>query len=46
MAIAFLGIWLASRLDWSRRGEIDRAGFDAQFVRAQTGIGAEGASSP
>ncbi len=45
MTIAFLGIWLTSMLDRSERGEIDRAGFDAQFVRAQTGIGAEGASS-
>ena len=44
MTIAFLGIWLTSKLDRSERGEIDRAGFDAQFVRAQTGIGAEGAS--
>jgi cation/acetate symporter len=45
MTIAFLGIWIVSKLDWSERGEIDRSGFDAQFVRAQTGIGAEGASS-
>ena len=43
--IAFLGIWLASKLDWSRRGEIARAGFGAQFAPAQTGVGAEGSSS-
>jgi cation/acetate symporter len=44
MSIAFLGIWLVSKLDNSERAQIDRAGFDAQFVRAQTGIGAEGVS--
>jgi cation/acetate symporter len=45
MTIAFAGIWLFSVLDKSRRGTIDRNGFDAQFVRCQTGIGASGASS-
>ncbi len=45
MTIAFVGIWLFSKLDSSRRGEIDKAGFDAQFVRSQTGIGAADASS-
>ncbi|MGO9943684.1 MAG: cation acetate symporter, partial [Rhodoblastus sp.] len=45
MAIAFGGIWLFSKLDSSRRGAEDRAGFDAQYVRAQTGIGAVGASA-
>jgi cation/acetate symporter len=45
MIIAFAGIWLFSVLDKSRRGTIDRNGFDAQFVRCQTGIGASGASS-
>nr|WP_294502648.1 cation acetate symporter [uncultured Rhodopila sp.] len=45
MTIAFVGIWLFSVLDKSRRGTIDRNGFDAQFVRCQTGIGASSASS-
>jgi cation/acetate symporter len=45
MAIAFFGIWLFSKLDGSERGKTDRAGFDAQYVRSQTGIGATGASS-
>ncbi len=45
MSIAFIGIWLFSKLDNSARAKIDRAGFDAQFVRSQTGIGATGASS-
>jgi cation/acetate symporter len=45
MTIAFVGIWLFSVLDRSRRATIDRNGFDAQFVRCQTGIGASSASS-
>jgi cation/acetate symporter len=45
MAIAFIGIWLFSVTDRSRRGEIDRDGFDAQYVRCQTGIGASKASA-
>ena len=40
MSLAFLGIWLLSRLDSSARADVDRAGFDAQYVRSQTGIGA------
>ena len=45
MAIAFVGIWLFSVTDRSRRAEIDRAAFDAQYVRCQTGIGASKASA-
>ncbi len=45
MTIAFVGIWLFSKLDTSARGTLDRGGFDAQFVRCQTGIGATGASA-
>ena len=45
MALAFGGIWLFSKLDKSARGKQDIAGFDAQYVRAQTGIGATGASA-
>jgi cation/acetate symporter len=45
MTIAFVGIWLFSVLDRSKRAQLDRAGFDAQFVRCQTGIGATGASA-
>jgi cation/acetate symporter len=45
MSIAFIGIWLFSKLDTSARGAEDRAGFDAQYVRSQTGIGAAGASA-
>ena len=45
MTIAFVGIWLFSKLDSSERGRVDQAGFDSQFVRSETGIGAAGASS-
>ncbi len=41
---AFITIWLVSLLDRSRRGDQDRAGFPAQQVRSETGIGAAGAS--
>ena len=40
MPLAFAGIWLGSVLDRSRRGALERAAFDAQFVRSETGIGA------
>jgi cation/acetate symporter len=45
MALAFVGIWLFSILDRSARAGVDRGGFDAQFVRSQTGIGAAGATA-
>ncbi len=44
MAIGFIGIWLFSVLDGSKRGAEDKAGFLAQQVRSETGIGASGAS--
>ena len=44
MAIGFIGIWLFSVLDNSARAKVDRAGFLAQQVRSETGIGAAGAS--
>ncbi|MBL8387793.1 MAG: cation acetate symporter [Hydrogenophaga sp.] len=44
MAIGFIGIWLFSILDNSARAKQDRAGFLAQQVRSETGIGAAGAS--
>ena len=44
MTIGFVGIWLFSILDRSVRAGIDRAGFLAQQVRSETGIGAAGAS--
>jgi cation/acetate symporter len=44
MAIGFGGIWLFSVLDRGARAAQDRAGFLAQQVRSETGIGASGAS--
>jgi cation/acetate symporter len=44
MTIGFVGIWLVSTLDRSRRAAQDRDGFVAQQVRSETGIGASGAS--
>jgi cation/acetate symporter len=44
MTIGFVGIWLFSVLDNSARSRVDRAGFLAQQVRSETGIGASGAS--
>ena len=44
MTIGFVGIWLFSILDNSKRAAIDRAGFLAQQVRSETGIGASGSS--
>ena len=44
MTIGFVGIWLFSVLDGSQRAAQDKAGFLAQQVRSETGIGAAGAS--
>lgn len=44
MTIGFVGIWLFSTLDKSRRAAQDRDGFVAQQVRSETGIGASAAS--
>ena len=45
MTLAFLGIWLFSVTDKSRRAAIDKAGYLAQEVRSETGIGASEASA-
>ncbi len=45
MAAGFIGIWLFSVLDSSARARTDRAGYIAQKVRSETGIGAAAASS-
>jgi cation/acetate symporter len=42
--LAFATIWLVSVLDRSPRAALDRAGFDDQEVRAETGVGAYQAS--
>jgi len=45
MAAAFIGIWLFPILDNSPRAAVDRAGYEAQRVRSETGIGASVGSS-
>jgi len=45
MTLAFLGIWLVSLFDRSASADAERAAFAAQFVRSETGIGAEVSAS-
>lgn len=45
VSVAFIGIFVFSSIDNSARAKKDREAFEAQEVRCQTGIGAEGASS-
>ncbi|WP_024303508.1 cation acetate symporter [Pseudogulbenkiania sp. MAI-1] len=44
MTLAFAFTWLFSVLDSSKQASDEKAQFDAQYVRAMTGIGASGAS--
>lgn len=44
MPLAFFAIWLISTLDRSARAEVDKAGYEAQRIRSETGIGASAAS--
>ncbi len=43
MPLAFLGIYVVSKMDNSRRAQRERALFEQQFIRSETGIGAVGA---
>ena len=45
MPLAFIASWFFSITDKSEQGEKDRAGWEAQKVRAETGLGADGASA-
>ncbi|MDR3460943.1 MAG: cation acetate symporter [Beijerinckiaceae bacterium] len=45
MLLAFAGIYVFSVIDRSKRADLERAAFDAQFVRSETGIGASGAQA-
>jgi cation/acetate symporter len=45
MAVGFIGVWFFSITDKSPRAAIDKAGFEAQEVRSETGIGASGATA-
>ena len=44
MSIAFISIIIISYLDKSSQAKEETAAFDDQFVRAQTGLGAEGSA--
>lgn len=44
VSVAFLGIWFFSITDKSENAKAEQEAFEAQFMRSQTGIGAEGAS--
>ncbi len=43
VSVAFIGIWFFSITDNSGDAEKEREAYEAQYVRSQTGIGAEGA---
>ena len=45
MPLAFLTIWLVSKMDRSGRAAVDRGGYVEQRVRSETGIGAGRASA-
>jgi len=44
ISLSFFGIWLFSILDNSPQAEKERGLFESQYVRSQTGLGAEGAA--
>lgn len=43
VSAAFIGIWFFSITDKSDNAEKEKEAYEAQFIRSQTGIGAEGA---
>ncbi len=45
ISLAFFGSWLFSVLDASDQAKRERAAFEAQFIRSQTGLGAATAAS-
>ncbi len=44
VVVAFVGIWFFSITDKSESAKEEMEAFEAQYIRSQTGIGAEGAS--
>ncbi|WP_297443947.1 cation acetate symporter [Sulfurimonas sp.] len=44
VTVAFVGIWFFSVTDKSNAAKEEMEAFEAQYIRSQTGIGAEGAS--
>jgi cation/acetate symporter len=45
MSLAFIGIWLFSITDRSKAGIAERAAFEPQYIRAETGLGASEATA-
>ena len=45
ITLAFVGIWFFSITDKSQNAKDEQRAFDAQYIRSQTGLGAEGASA-
>jgi cation/acetate symporter len=45
VTLAFLGSWFFSVIDKSENARAEERAFEAQYIRSQTGIGAEGASA-
>ena len=45
IVLAFVGIWFFSITDNSAQAQKERRDFEDQYVRSQTGLGAEGASA-
>jgi cation/acetate symporter len=45
LPLAFISLWFFSITDKSKQGEAERAAFDEQFVRSETGIGIAESSS-
>ncbi|HYD68394.1 cation acetate symporter [Azospirillum sp.] len=45
ITLSFLGIWFFSITDNSQAAKDEQRAFDAQYIRSQTGLGAEGASA-
>jgi cation/acetate symporter len=44
VTVAFIGIWFFSVTDKSAQADKEREAYEAQYIRSQTGIGAEGAA--
>ncbi|UEM20032.1 cation acetate symporter [Skermanella mucosa] len=45
VTLAFVGTWFFSIIDKSQNAADEAAAYEAQYIRSQTGLGAEGASS-
>ena len=45
MPLAFAACWVVSLLDRGPQARMEEERFEAQFIRSQTGIGAEGATA-